>query len=211
MERHARADQCGHAGHGLGDADPRRRATHRDWSEPGSNPGHSAEGRYLLIMKWTRGESRQNVDDLRGTVRPGGGLGGALGGLGGRGVRLSGGTLILLLVVFAIQYFVRGGGGTTSTPSQPSGSHSYTGSPAEEEAADFVTFVLNDTQRTWKRILGDKYQDARLALFSGSVESGCGYAGAEMGPFYCPADHRAYLDLSSFAQLRERFGAPGDF
>jgi hypothetical protein len=130
--------------------------------------------------------------------------------LGGGRIKLTGGTLVLLLVVFAVQYFMRGGGGTTSSPSQqPSSSHN--GSAAEEEAADFVTFVLNDTQRTWKRLLGDRYEDARLALFSGSVESGCGYAGSEMGPFYCPADRRAYLDLSFFAELKQRFGAPGDF
>jgi predicted metalloprotease len=85
---------------------------------------------------------------------------------------------------------------------------------AEEPAVEFVSFVLDDAQQTWHRIfpsLGADYQDARLVLFREAVQSGCGVAGAETGPFYCPADQKVYIDLSFFDELRSRFRAPGEF
>jgi predicted metalloprotease len=81
----------------------------------------------------------------------------------------------------------------------------------QDRAVQFVSFVLDDTQETWQRILGSRYEDAKLVLFRDAVRSGCGVAGAETGPFYCPADQRVYLDLSFFDELDQRFGAPGDF
>jgi predicted metalloprotease len=83
-------------------------------------------------------------------------------------------------------------------------------SAAEAERADFLSFVLDDAQATWTRLLPG-YRDARLVLFRGAVRSGCGDASAAMGPFYCPADERVYLDLGFFDELSRRFGAPGDF
>jgi predicted metalloprotease len=82
--------------------------------------------------------------------------------------------------------------------------------PEEKERADFVSFVLDDAQGVWAQLLPG-YRDARLVLFRDRVQSGCGAASAAMGPFYCPADQRAYIDLGFYDELRSRFGAPGDF
>ena len=82
---------------------------------------------------------------------------------------------------------------------------------AEEEAlVDFVSFVLDDAQETWAQLLPG-YRDAQLVLFRGATRSACGTGRSEMGPFYCPADGKVYIDLSFYDELRRRFGAPGDF
>jgi hypothetical protein len=81
---------------------------------------------------------------------------------------------------------------------------------AEAERADFMSFVLDDAQATWQQLLPG-YRDAKLVLFRDTVQSGCGGAQAAMGPFYCPADERVYIDLGFFDELARRFGAPGDF
>ena len=98
------------------------------------------------------------------------------------------------------------GSAVTQTDYQPT--------PEEEELADFVSVVLADTEDTWNEIFqgaGQDYQEPRLVLFSGSVQSACGMASAAMGPFYCPSDKKVYIDLSFFDDLRRRHGAPGDF
>jgi predicted metalloprotease len=98
---------------------------------------------------------------------------------------------------------------TTTTPTAP-----YRASPEEERQAQFVAFVLDDVQNTWGRLtpaLGTEYRRAQLVLFTDAVRSGCGAAGAEVGPFYCPADQRVYLDLGFFRELQSRFRASGDF
>jgi uncharacterized protein len=87
-------------------------------------------------------------------------------------------------------------------------------SPGQDEVRDFVAVVLADTEDTWAELfrgMNREYQDPKLVLFTGSVQSACGIAGAAVGPFYCPDDHRLYLDLGFFRELRIRFGAPGDF
>jgi len=86
--------------------------------------------------------------------------------------------------------------------------------PAEEELTDFVVFVLNDAQTTWQKLLpaaGERYSDAKLVLFRDGVDSACGYAQSATGPFYCPGDQKVYIDLGFYSELKERFGAPGDF
>lgn len=85
----------------------------------------------------------------------------------------------------------------------------------EQQLADFVSLVLGDTEVTWNDIfaaegLGD-YPEPTLVLFSGAVDSECGFAQSAMGPFYCPLDERVYIDLIFYRDLRDRFGAPGDF
>jgi predicted metalloprotease len=83
-----------------------------------------------------------------------------------------------------------------------------------DELGQFAAVVLADTEQAWSRIFaaaGGRYQEPTLVLFSGSVQSSCGYGSAASGPFYCPADDRVYLDLSFFEELERRFGAPGDF
>jgi uncharacterized protein len=87
-------------------------------------------------------------------------------------------------------------------------------SPGQDEIRDFVAVVLADTEDTWAdlfRRMKREYQDPKLVLFTGSVQSACGIAGSAVGPFYCPGDHKLYLDLDFFGELRSRFGAPGDF
>lgn len=86
--------------------------------------------------------------------------------------------------------------------------------PQEQELTEFVSVVLADTEDTWQTVfsqLGGQYQDPKLVLFSGRVNSACGTASAAVGPFYCPGDQQVYLDLSFFQDLSSRYGAPGDF
>ena len=83
-----------------------------------------------------------------------------------------------------------------------------------DPAADFISVVLADTEDTWTELFaeaGRQYEPPNLVLFNGSVQSACGFAQAAMGPFYCPADRKAYIDLSFYQELRDRFQAPGDF
>jgi predicted metalloprotease len=101
------------------------------------------------------------------------------------------------------------GGTPMGAPGPDPGGELHT-SPAEEELVAFVSFVLDDLQDTWARILPG-YREAKLVLFRDAVRSGCGFAQAQMGPFYCPADGKVYVDLSFYEELRRRFGAPGDF
>ena len=76
---------------------------------------------------------------------------------------------------------------------------------------ELVSFVLDDAQEVWTRLLPGQYREAKLVLFRRGVESGCGIAPSEVGPFYCPADEKVYIDLSFFDDLHRRFSAPGDF
>lgn len=122
------------------------------------------------------------------------------------------GTVVLLLLALALgvdpSALLRGVG-TVAPPEGPAAPTS----PEEDRLADFVSVVLADTEDTWGalfRSMGRSYEEPTLVLFTGSVQSGCGYASAQVGPFYCPADRRIYLDLSFFDALRQRFGAPGD-
>ncbi|MBT9314240.1 KPN_02809 family neutral zinc metallopeptidase [Leptothoe spongobia] len=88
-------------------------------------------------------------------------------------------------------------------------------SPAEDQLADFTSVVLADTEDTWHQIfreeIGQQYQEPTLVLFSGAVQSACGAAQSAMGPFYCPADQKVYIDLSFYRDLKSRHQAPGDF
>ena len=97
------------------------------------------------------------------------------------------------------------GGNTTESASVP------TGVPPNDEAGQFATFVLNDNQALWSKLLGSDYRPAKLVLFTDATESGCGFAQSATGPFYCPADEKVYIDLSFYDELHRRFGAPGDF
>jgi predicted metalloprotease len=74
-----------------------------------------------------------------------------------------------------------------------------------------MSFVLDDIQDTWARVLPQQYRRTTLVLFRGGTESACGLGESAMGPFYCPGDQKVYLDLEFFDQLDQRFGAPGDF
>jgi predicted metalloprotease len=84
-------------------------------------------------------------------------------------------------------------------------------SPAEEQMVQFVSFVLDDSQNTWSELLPGRYERARLVLFRDAIQSACGFAESATGPFYCPGDRKVYIDLGFYEELRQRFGAPGDF
>ena len=89
-----------------------------------------------------------------------------------------------------------------------------TGVPADDPQAKFISVVLADTEDTWRDVFrqrGQAYVPPVLVLFNGATQSACGVGRSEVGPFYCPADRKVYLDLSFFRELDERFGAPGDF
>ena len=125
-----------------------------------------------------------------------------------------------LVVLLALSWFtgvdflslVGDGGGAPSSRSEPAGSTTPASTtPEEEKMVLFVDAVMQDTEDTWKRLLGARYQPTRAVLFRDAVDSHCGTAGSAVGPFYCPADRRVYLDLNFFNELRTRFGAPGDF
>ncbi len=154
-------------------------------------------------MRWTRGGSNTNIIDRRGQR----GIGGPLG---------VGGGLIGLILALIFGGDILGGGdpGIETTTAGGDVGAPVSESAEEAERREFVTFVLNDVQDVWRQTLpkyGDQYRDAKLVLFREATRSGCGVGQAGMGPFYCPLDERAYLDLSFFDELHSRFGANGDF
>jgi predicted metalloprotease len=154
-------------------------------------------------MKWTPG-NRENVEDVRG--RSGGGL--RMGGLG------LGGLIVVLLLSWAtgIDFLSLVSQPDTSSPSTSVGTGGeLRTTPDEERLVDFVDAVMKDAQNTWQRKLGGRYQPTRAVIFRDSIQSACGFAQSATGPFYCPGDHLVYLDLGFFAELRDRFRAPGDF
>ena len=156
-------------------------------------------------MRWTRGTSSGDIEDRRGRSF-GGGLG--RGGLGIGGVLIVG----LLSMVFKTDLFqlFDGGNGAPTGASAPIST-----TPEENERFDFVKFVINDTQDTWTTVLpresGVQYERATLVLFRDVVQSACGTAESASGPFYCPGDHKVYIDLSFYDELKTRFGAAGEF
>jgi len=155
-------------------------------------------------MRWRKGRRSINIEDRRG-------------------IRLSrkakGGGIGMLLLVIVAMYFgvdpsivlqqgteMSGGPSIQTTPVQPSA--------ADNELADFVSVVLADTEDTWRILfkqMGGTYKEPNLVLFSGMVESACGYAQAAIGPFYCPRDKKVYIDLSFYRDLKNKMNAPGDF
>ncbi|HET8550204.1 MAG TPA: neutral zinc metallopeptidase [Bryobacteraceae bacterium] len=156
-------------------------------------------------MRWTPGGRSENLEDMRG----------ASGGFGGSGMRIGlGGLLVLgvLSAIFGVDLITPFTGGGSPAPSQSR--NRALNDPQEEKMVQFVSFVLDDAQRTWGDVLprfGSNYRDAKLVLFRDGIRSGCGIAGSATGPFYCPGDEKVYLDLSFFEELDRRFGAPGDF
>jgi predicted metalloprotease len=165
-------------------------------------------------MRWQRGTSDADIEDRRGSG------GGGFGGFPGGGLRIGLGGLILLGIlslVFKQDFFSLLDTvpmDTSTTQSAPSGG-AVNASPEQAERYEFVKFVLNDVQDTWAALLpreaNTQYPRAPLVLFTGAVQSACGFAESASGPFYCPGDNKVYIDLSFYDELRERFGAAGDF
>ncbi len=158
-------------------------------------------------MDFRNGRESRNVEDRRGQGGP---------RLGGRGGRIGIGTVVLVLVAmyFGIDPSVVLNTGVVAPPAIESRAPGEPRPAAEDEAARFVSMVLADTEDTWGPIFragGARYQEPQLVLFTGATRSACGVGQAQMGPFYCPADGKVFLDLSFFDELHHRFGAPGDF
>ncbi len=164
-------------------------------------------------MKWTPGGESQDIEDRRDES---GGDGGGGFQFGGMHIGIGGAIVLLILsFVFKQNFFALLGGGSVApgpaTISQPN--------PARDEAekplVQFVSFVLDDTQNTWTEILPEQssrpYRHAKLVLFRNYTQSGCGNAQSATGPFYCPEDEKVYIDLGFFDELKQRFGAPGEF
>ena len=169
-------------------------------------------------MRWKRGRGRDQIEDRRGQARPGGlgGLGGMLGGGGGSGFPMprsraggfSIGGIILILVIVGILWFTGAFRGDESSPG------AVPTSTATDDMTEFVGFVVDDVQDFWRADFqsdGRTYETTKIVLFDQATQSGCGLADASTGPFYCPADHKVFLDLGFFQELASQFGAPGDF
>lgn len=160
-------------------------------------------------MKWTPGGVSQNVEDRRGE-----GGGGGFRGFGGGGMKIGlGGALVLLVLslIFKQNLFQlldpnAAGSAPTSGPVQSSA--------AEDTLVHFVSFVLDNAQTMWAQTvpsLGGEYREAQVVLYRDAIQSACGYAETASGPFYCPGDHKVYIDLGFYQELKDRYGAPGDF
>jgi predicted metalloprotease len=161
-------------------------------------------------MRWTPGADSSDVEDRRGET--GGGR-----GFGGGGLRLGvGGMLVVLALSLLFRrnlFTLLDGSASGGVPTTMVGD-SVASTPREDTLVQFVTFVLDTAQATWAKLLADqgtRYQDARLVLFRDGISSACGFAETASGPFYCPGDNKVYIDLGFYDELRDRFGAPGDF
>ncbi len=156
-------------------------------------------------MKWRNRRTSSNVEDRRG-VRVG-------------GAKKAGG-LTVIIVTLAAMYFgvdpriimgvvdgVSSGGSTTQQSN-------YQPTAKQRQLGEFVGVVLADTEDTWNALFqrqGMRYEEPKLVLFTDTVRSACGHAEAAMGPFYCPGDHKIYIDLGFYQQLKAQHNAPGDF
>ncbi|HAY33425.1 MAG TPA: neutral zinc metallopeptidase [Ignavibacteria bacterium] len=153
-------------------------------------------------MEWKGRDQSSNVDDRRRST------GKTVGGLGCLG------TIVMLLLVWMLggdplQFLQQVG--TQSPQTQ----QTHQPSAAEDELAQFVSVVLKDTEDVWSKLFrenyGREYIKPTLVMFTGSTQSGCGFASSQTGPFYCPADNKLYIDLSFYQDLKNKFKAPGDF
>jgi predicted metalloprotease len=159
-------------------------------------------------MRWTPGGSSDDVEDRRddsgGGFRPGGihvGLGGIV-------------VLFVLSLIFKRDFLSLVNTGAVDTRATTASQPNTALDQQEKPLVDFVTFVLNDTQNTWSQILpqqGVPYRHAKLVLYRDAYPSACGAAQSATGPFYCPEDERVYIDLGFYNELKQGFGAPGEF
>lgn len=156
-------------------------------------------------MRWRGGRRSKNIEDRRGQRAGGKLLGGGIG------------TIVLVLVAmyfgvdptFLIEGMQSTGGGASLSGKQPTAEEL-----KNDPLADMIAVVMADTEDVWKEIFrqqGQSYREPTLVLFTGATRSACGMGQSAMGPFYCPADQKAYIDLSFYDDMRKRFKAPGDF
>ena len=158
-------------------------------------------------MQWQGRRKSTNVEDRRGA--------GATGGVAGRRVAVGGGLGSIVLIVL---YLIFGGDPSQITQgSQEPTTNTESGgelSASAQEMGDFVSVVLADIEDVWGarfKEMGGTYREPKLVLYSGGVESACGYAGSSVGPFYCPGDEKVYLDLDYFEDMQRKLNFEGDF
>jgi predicted metalloprotease len=153
-------------------------------------------------MRWRDRRQSDNIEDRRG--------------FGGRGIAVGGGLGGLVILVLALIFGADPSQLLEQAPNNPgtSAPASRSTNPEEEEVRQFVAVVLAETEDVWSTVFRQanrEYRKPTLVLFRDSVSSACGRAGKAVGPFYCPADQKLYIDLSFFRELKTRFRAPGDF
>lgn len=153
-------------------------------------------------MKWSGRQQSSNIEDRRGMGRGGLAIGGGLGSI----------AILVLALLFGVdpsQLLQQ------SEPQTAPGGPTTGADPAEAPLREFTGVVLKDTEDVWNRLLPEQlnkqYQEPSLVLFTGSDQSACGSASSAMGPFYCPADQKVYIDLQFFQELGSRYRASGDF
>jgi hypothetical protein len=154
-------------------------------------------------MKWEEREESENVEDRRGLGRTVGIVGGGVGGL----------VILILAVVFGVNPQQLAGLLGQGGPGQPA-PQERRADPEEERQAHFTKVVFGDTERVWDdlfRKMGKPYRKPTLVLYTDQVDSGCGAASASVGPFYCPADQKVYIDLAFYRDMQRKLNAPGDF
>ncbi|HSL40766.1 MAG TPA: neutral zinc metallopeptidase [Desulforhopalus sp.] len=155
-------------------------------------------------MRWETGRRSSNVDDRRGRRMTRSAKGDGIGII----------LLALVGIYFGIDPMLILNMQEIGQTSSQESSTQYLPSAEEQQLAEFVSVVLADTEDTWQDIFaaaGGTYREPTLVLFSGAVESACGFAQAAMGPFYCPADQKVYIDLSFYQDLKNTMHSPGDF
>lgn len=171
-------------------------------------------------MRWKQGRRSNNIEDRRGASSP------AMGAIGGASAIVRILPFLLrtktgrsLLVIGVLVYFGAKFMGVdllrlAESPAATGSSNSQQLSPKDQELGDFVSVILADTESTWHKEfkkMGLTYQEPTLVLFRNAVNSACGYAQSAMGPFYCPGDHKLYIDLAFYEDMKNKLGAPGDF
>src|SRR5262245_6017738 len=157
-------------------------------------------------MQWEDREESKNVEDVRG--------------MGAKaGVAIGGGGILILIValLFGVDPQKLGGllgGGQGGQVAGDQEGNPQPADPAEERLAKFTKVIFGDTERVWEEVfqkMGKQYRKPTLRLFSGSTDSGCGPADSAVGPFYCPADSKVYIDLSFYKDMERQLNAPGEF
>jgi uncharacterized protein len=162
-------------------------------------------------MRWTPGGESQDIEDRRDEDGGGGGF-----QFGGMHIGIGGAIVLLVLsLIFKQNFFALLGGSSVSTGPVATSHPDTARDAAERPLVQFVSFVLDDTQKTWTDILpqqtNQQYHHAKLVLFRNYTQSECGSAQSATGPFYCPEDEKVYIDLGFYDELKRRFGAPGEF
>ncbi|MEW6495817.1 MAG: neutral zinc metallopeptidase [Cyanobacteriota bacterium] len=155
-------------------------------------------------MRWEFGRRSSNVEDRRGSRMTGPVVGGGIGAI----------VLSVIVALLGGDPSVIWEQGDAPSDRPRTESPQTQDSAANDRMADFVSVVLADTEDTWNNLfrqMGSTYVEPKLVLFSGAVESACGFARSAVGPFYCPADQKLYIDLSFYEDLKNRHQAPGDF